>query len=135
MVTIDSLATTVETSASNVETGSFAPPGAMKLSGSKLVIASFNIRYAVGSFLITGSLLRRAGLSIPRRRSNLVARHLRRAARVLSDGAHLPPVDILALQEADKKTARAGGHDIAVELARELRMHYAHAARCSAAFL
>jgi endonuclease/exonuclease/phosphatase family metal-dependent hydrolase len=39
----------------------------------------------------------------------------------------MPRVDILALQEADKQTARAGGVHVARELARELQMHYAHA--------
>lgn len=93
-----------------------------------LVIASFNIRYAVGSFLISGSLFRRAGLSLPRRRTALVQRHLRRAALAFKEGALLPPVDILALQEADVRTQRAGGHHIARELARLLEMHYVHAA-------
>jgi endonuclease/exonuclease/phosphatase family metal-dependent hydrolase len=91
-------------------------------------VASFNIRYAVGSFLITGSVGRRLGLTWPARRPRLVARHLTAAARALSDGRLLPPADIVALQEADKWTARAGRHDIARELAQELRMRYARAA-------
>lgn len=109
-----------------IETGSFmsAPHPAAR---SKLVIASYNIRYAVGSFLISGSLLRRAGLRLPRRRPALVARHLRRAATAFTDGKRLPPADIVALQEADKETARAGRHDIARELAQHLGMHYASA--------
>ncbi len=93
-----------------------------------LVVASFNIRYAVGSFLITGSVGRRLGLTWPARRPRLVARHLSVGARALSDGRLLPPADIVALQEADKLTARAGRHDIARELAQELRMRYARAA-------
>ncbi len=93
-----------------------------------LVVASFNIRYAVGSFLITGSVGRRLGLTWPARRPRLVARHLTAAARALSDGRLLPPADIVALQEADKLTARAGRHDVARELAQELRMRYARAA-------
>ncbi len=39
----------------------------------------------------------------------------------------MPRVDILALQEADKMTIRAGGIHVARELANQLRMHYAHA--------
>jgi endonuclease/exonuclease/phosphatase family metal-dependent hydrolase len=109
-----------------LESGSFREAAAPATS-SKLVIASYNIRYAVGSFLISGSLLRRAGLSIPRRRPALVARHLRRAALALTDGKRLPPADIVALQEADKATRRAGGHDIARELAEALKMEYASA--------
>jgi endonuclease/exonuclease/phosphatase family metal-dependent hydrolase len=110
-----------------IETGSFAPTGDSAGARSKLVIASYNIRYAVGSFLISGSLFRRVGLSLPRRRPSLIDKHLRRAARFFTDGLRLPPADILALQEADKETTRAGRHDIARELASALKMHYASA--------
>jgi endonuclease/exonuclease/phosphatase family metal-dependent hydrolase len=111
-----------------LERGSFAPPDSHGVAPTKVIVASYNIRYAVGSYLITGSLFRRARMGRPRRRPRLVARHIERAARALSDGGRLPSVDILALQEADKETLRAGGHHVALELARELRMHYAHAA-------
>ena len=114
--------------ASGIELGSFAPPETTVAVQSKIVIVSYNIRYAVGSFLITGSLFRRAGLTMPRRRTRLVARHIKRAARALSDGLRLPPADIVALQEADNETIRAGGIHVARELARELQMNYAHAA-------
>ena len=113
---------------SGIEFGSFVPPRAESSERQRLVIVSYNIRYAVGSFLITGSLFRRAGLSMPLRRPRLVARHIKEAARALSDGARLPPADIIALQEADKGTLRAGGVHVARELARRLRMRYAHAA-------
>jgi endonuclease/exonuclease/phosphatase family metal-dependent hydrolase len=109
-----------------LETGSYRD-AAIPFARSKLVIASYNIRYAVGSFLISGSLLRRAGLSWPGRRPALVERHLRRAALAFTDGKRLPPADIVALQEADKATRRAGGHDIARELAAALKMDYASA--------
>jgi endonuclease/exonuclease/phosphatase family metal-dependent hydrolase len=112
--------------ACEVEVGSFAPPDA-NLEGSRLVIVSYNIRYAVGSFLITGSLFRRLRLKLPGRRPQLVARHLQRAARALRGGKGFPRADVIALQEADKETLRAGGHHVARELASELRMHYAHA--------
>jgi endonuclease/exonuclease/phosphatase family metal-dependent hydrolase len=109
-----------------IETGSFAP-ARPTANHSKLVIASYNIRYAVGAFLISGSLLRRVGLRRPRRRPSLVARHLERAALAFTDGKRLPPVDILALQEADKETVRAGRHHVARELASALGMNYASA--------
>lgn len=109
-----------------IERGSFAPD-IPRQAVTKLVIATYNIRYAVGSFLITGSLLRRAGLRMPGRRPRLVSRHIARAARALSDGDKMPRVDVLALQEADKHTARAGGIHVARELARVLEMHYTHA--------
>ncbi len=94
----------------------------------RLIVATFNIRYGVGAYLITGSLLRRIGFKRPRRRAALVARHLREAARALSDNQLMPPADIVALQEADKLTTRAGGKHIAVELAMELNMQWAHLA-------
>ncbi|HYO92119.1 MAG TPA: hypothetical protein VEQ40_10800, partial [Pyrinomonadaceae bacterium] len=71
---------TIEAEASgDVETGSFAP-ASLSTEQSRLVLVSYNIRYAVGSYLITGSLLRRVGLRLPQRRAGLVARHIRRAA-------------------------------------------------------
>lgn len=118
-----------ETRPDGVESGDFTPRAAAHARPRRsLVVASFNIRYAVGSFLITGSVGRRLGLTWPSRRPRLVARHLTAAARALSDGRLLPPADIVALQEADKWTARAGRHDVARELAQELRMRYARAA-------
>lgn len=118
-----------ETPPGGVEFDDFTPRAAEHSQPRRsLVVASFNIRYAVGSFLITGSIGRRLGLTRPARRPRLVARHLAAAARALSDGRLLPSADIVALQEADKLTARAGGHDVARELAQELRMRYARAA-------
>src|SRR5918999_1783601 len=110
-----------------VEIDSFAPSSALLDERQSLIVASYNIRYAVGSFLITGSLGRRLGLTLPRRRPRLVARHLEKAVHAFSDGQRLPPADIVALQETDKRTRRAGGHDIARELAKELQMNYARA--------
>jgi endonuclease/exonuclease/phosphatase family metal-dependent hydrolase len=114
--------------ADEIETGSFAPSTGTEIKRSSLVIASYNIRYAVGSFLITGSMGRRLGLSSPKRRPRLVARHLLNTATAFSNGHLLPPPQILALQEADKQTLRAGGHYLARQLARELQMNYAFAA-------
>jgi endonuclease/exonuclease/phosphatase family metal-dependent hydrolase len=109
-----------------VETESFAPD----VSGAKqssLLLVSYNIRYAVVSYLITGSLLRRVGLKLPHRRPRLIERHIKRAAAALGGNLRFPRADVIALQEADKGTVRAGGHHVARELARELRMSYAHA--------
>ena len=115
-----------ESQNSKIEYGTFAPATTGQLP-SNLVIATFNIRYAVGSLLISGSVFRRLGLKRPRRRPNLVSSNIRQAARTLSDGLQMPRVDVLALQEADMKTARAGGIHVAQELARKLQMNYAHA--------
>ena len=93
---------------------------------SKLVIASYNIRYAAGPFLISGGLLRKAGLKRSRR-SQAVSKRIQVAAEAFSSSVLLPQVDVLALQEADKKTARAGGQHVARELAKELNMGWAHA--------
>jgi endonuclease/exonuclease/phosphatase family metal-dependent hydrolase len=122
-----------EADTDGIEIDSFAPPDETKNARPTLVIASYNIRYAVGSFLISGSISRRLGLTLPARRPRLVARNLRKAAEALSDGRRLPPADIVALQETDKLTARAGRKDIARELARELQMHYARVAAASPA--
>src|SRR5205085_4850294 len=113
---------TEDSEAGEIEIGSFAPKTSPETERSRLVIASFNIRYAVGSFLITGSLFRRMGLTMPRRRPRMVSRNLARAARALSDAEMMPRVDILTLQEADKETIRAGGHHVARELAELLEM-------------
>lgn len=93
---------------------------------STLTIASYNIRYAVGRFLIASGILRKVGVNVPSNRSQAVAENIRRAARVLSDGVRLPPADIIALQEADKETARAGGRHVTRELAELLQMSWVH---------
>ena len=93
---------------------------------STIVVASYNIRYAVGRFLISGGLLRKAGLGGFGRRNEQVARNIATAARAFSEGRLLPGVDVLALQEADKETRRAGGHHVARELAEALQMSWIH---------
>lgn len=93
---------------------------------STIVVASYNIRYAVGPFLISGGLLRKAGLGGHGQRKDQVARNIMTAARAFSDGHLLPAVDVLALQEADKETKRAGEHHVARELAEALGMSWIH---------
>jgi endonuclease/exonuclease/phosphatase family metal-dependent hydrolase len=109
-----------------IEFGNFAPSNLNERVRESLVVATFNIRYGVGAYLITGSLLRRAGLNLPKRRAGLVTSHLQKAARAFSENNQMPSVDVLALQEADKETVRAGDVHVARELARRLRTHYAH---------
>src|SRR3954471_22594319 len=70
-----------------------------------LVFGSYNIRYAVGSRLISSGLMRKVGYNFPTRRQDAVAQHIRTAAAAFSKNSLLPPPDILALQEADKGTA------------------------------
>jgi endonuclease/exonuclease/phosphatase family metal-dependent hydrolase len=94
---------------------------------SKLVVASYNIRYAAGPFLISGGLLRKAGLRSSHGRSEAVAKRIHLAGEAFSSGALLPRADVLALQEADKKTTRAGGQHVARALATELNMNWVHA--------
>lgn len=133
MTTLEQLSTdaTGGDAAHEVEQGSFqsaqspAPPAQ-----TRLVVATFNIRYAVGSFLITGSLLRRVGIRRPQRRPSLVAGNIAEAARALADGELMPAADVIALQEADRSTVRAGGRHVARELAAVLRMNYARAGMC-----
>lgn len=106
------------------ESSNHQPPVA---NHNKLVIASYNIRYARGPYLISGGLRRKVGMMSLTRRPEHVSRMISAAALVFSDGALLPRVDILALQEADKRTVRTGGHHVAKELASQLRMNWAHA--------
>jgi endonuclease/exonuclease/phosphatase family metal-dependent hydrolase len=111
--------------ASAIETDCFAAATSSPAELKTIIVASYNIRYAVGSRLIGGGLGRRIGLSMPKRRPRLVERNLAKAAQAFTDGQRLPPPQILALQEADKETVRAGGHNVARELARKLKMDYA----------
>ena len=93
---------------------------------SSFVLASYNIRYGVGRHLISSGLLRRIGINVPRPRAEAVALNLKTAARIFSDNTFLPQPDILALQEADKETGRAGGQHVAARLAGELGVPYVH---------
>src|SRR5215207_5860840 len=93
----------------------------------KFVIASYNIRYARGPYLISGGLRRKLGLMPLTTRPQHVARLISAAARAFSDGKLLPRPDVLALQEADKGTARTGGHHVARELAEQMGMKWEHA--------
>jgi len=92
----------------------------------KLVIASYNIRYARGPYLISGGIRRKLGLMSLAGRPEHVARQIAAAAQAFSEGKLLPPVDVLALQEADKRTTRTGGHHVAEELAAQLGMQWVH---------
>src|ERR1700731_445722 len=87
-----------------IEFGSGQPRASTTAEQTKLTIASYNIRYAVGSHLISSGLLRRVGLNPPQPRAEKVAHNIKTASRAFTQGALLPPVDILALQEADKRT-------------------------------
>jgi len=91
-----------------------------------MIIASYNIRYARGPYLISGGLRRKMGLMSLAGRPEHVARQISTAARAFTEGKLLPPVDVLALQEADMRTKRTGGHHVAEELAAELGMNWAH---------
>ena len=92
-----------------------------------LVLASYNIRYAVGSYLISSGILRKFGYNFPRPRAAAIKRNIANAARAFSENRLLPTPDILALQEADRRTGRAGGQHVAAILADALGMSYVHA--------
>jgi endonuclease/exonuclease/phosphatase family metal-dependent hydrolase len=94
---------------------------------STLTIASYNIRYARGPRLISGGLLRKAGFLNLSIRPTLVADHIKTAAQAFSMGRLLPKVDVLALQEADRRTVRSGGHHVTEELGAALKMNWVHA--------
>jgi endonuclease/exonuclease/phosphatase family metal-dependent hydrolase len=92
----------------------------------RLVLASYNIRYAVGSRLISSGLFRKAGYNFPRHRAEAVTRNIQIAARAFSANGLLPQPDIIALQEADKGTGRAGGQHVAARLADQMELAYVH---------
>ena len=92
-----------------------------------MIVASYNIRYARGPYLISGGLRRKIGLMSLNGRPEHVGNLISGAARAFSDNKLLPRVDVLALQEADKGTLRTGGHHVAKELAEQLGMHWSHA--------
>lgn len=117
-----------EERAPGLESGDFSNADAAPRDVSRLVVVTYNIRYAVGSRLISGSIFRRLGLGRPARRPRLVGGNIRRAARAFEDGRRMPPADLIALQEADRQTSRAGGLHVARELARALGMSYVRAA-------
>jgi endonuclease/exonuclease/phosphatase family metal-dependent hydrolase len=106
------------------EQSNHQPPHANR---NKLVVASYNIRYARGPYLISGGLRRKLGLMSHRRRPQHVGQMIADAASAFSSGKLLPAIDVLALQEADKRTVRTGGHHVARELATQLDMNWVHA--------
>lgn len=93
----------------------------------KLIVASYNIRYAVGRFLISSGLLRKLGISGNSKRAHQVGENIRQLAEVLQSARLMPSPDVIALQEADKQTTRSGGHHIARELAAALQVSWVHA--------
>ena len=92
----------------------------------RLLLASYNIRYAVGSHLISSGLMRKVGYNFPTDRAAAITANICKAAKAFSNNSLLPPPDVLALQEADKETARAGRRHVAAELARELNLPFVH---------
>jgi len=103
-----------------------AAPAAIAEPRPGLILASYNIRYAVGSYLIASGLGRKVGYNFPTNRAAAIKLNIRAAANAFSENVLLPPPDILALQEADKGTARAGGQHIAALLAESLNLSYIH---------
>ncbi|MFN2492719.1 MAG: endonuclease/exonuclease/phosphatase family protein [Pyrinomonadaceae bacterium] len=114
------------TESEKIEFGNIEPSHTTGIVPAKIVVASYNIRYAVGRFLISSGLLRKAGLIGSGGRTERVAKNIETAARMFVEGRLLPKVDVLALQEADKRTKRAGGHHVARELAECLQMSWIH---------
>jgi endonuclease/exonuclease/phosphatase family metal-dependent hydrolase len=109
-----------------IEFGESPPLALAETHPSKLIVASYNIRYAVGRYLISSGVLRKLGLNPPFRREQAVLRNIAAAAKAFSQGSLMPKADILALQEADRRTKRAGGVHVTQELANELEMTWVH---------
>lgn len=113
---------------SRIEFGNQQASPADISSKTSLVLASYNIRYAVGRYLILSGLLRKLNYNIPTNRGAAIGRNIATAAGVFTSNQLLPMPDILALQEADKMTGRAGGQHIARRVAEAMKMSYVHAA-------
>jgi endonuclease/exonuclease/phosphatase family metal-dependent hydrolase len=79
-------------------------------------------------YFFSSGVRRMAGLNLPRRRAFAFPKIFNTAAQAFSGSNLLPRPDILALQEADKETGRAGGLHVAAELARQLAVPYLHLA-------
>ena len=109
-----------------IELGNQDAPVIDASENSSLILASYNIRYGVGRYLILSGLLRKLGYNFPRQRAEAITSNLEVAARAFRDDQLLPAPDILALQEADKTTGRAGGVHVAARLAKEMAVRYVH---------
>lgn len=116
----------MNTSTNGIEIGSHGPESENAQKRSRLVLASYNIRYAVGRYLIASGLLRKFGYNFPTRRAEAIRQNIRVASEIFSNNELLPPPDILALQEADKETGRAGKQHVAARLAENLTVGYVH---------
>lgn len=115
-------------STDSIEMGNARQPGESAEKRTRLVLASYNIRYAVGRYLIASGLLRKLGYNFPTGRAEAIRQNIRLAAEIFSNNELLPPPDILALQEADKETGRAGKQHVAARLADDLGLEYVHVA-------
>ena len=111
---------------SSIEFGNERAPLSDSYDKRSLLLASYNIRYAVGRYLILSGLLRKLNYNFPRRRTQAIVNNIAIAAHAFSANRLLPAPDILALQEADKMTRRAGCVHVAARLADEMQMHYVH---------
>lgn len=112
------------TSTARIETGNESK--IEKDKRSRLILASYNVRYAAGRYLIASGLLRKFGYNPPINRPEAIRQNIRTAAQAFSANELLPPPDILALQEADKETGRAGKQHVAARLADDLGLMYFH---------
>jgi endonuclease/exonuclease/phosphatase family metal-dependent hydrolase len=113
---------------SSIEFGNERAPLSDPSDKHSLVLASYNMRYAVGRYLILSGILRKLGYNFPRQRADAINSHIKIAARAFCDNRLLPMPDILALQEADKMTGRVGRVHVAARLAEEMQMRYVHVA-------
>jgi endonuclease/exonuclease/phosphatase family metal-dependent hydrolase len=109
-----------------IEFGNQKGPSNSAESSARLVLASYNIRYAAGRYLIASGLGRKLGINFPRSRTEAINQNIKTAARVFTENTLLPPPHILALQEADKGTGRAGRQHVAARLADAMRQPYVH---------
>ena len=90
-----------------------------------IIFSTFNIRYGAGPRLISGGILRRFGFD--KITAAQIDRNLDAAALAFSNCQLMPRADIIAIQEADIETVRAGQRNIPAALGELLSMVVAQA--------
>ena len=114
------------TDAEKLEFGTHSNNQPAESERSTLVVASYNIRYARGPYLIPGGIARKLGLMSLAKRPQHIGNLISVAAGAFTT-ENCSRGRRTRLQEADKRTVRTGGHHVACELASQLNMNWVHA--------
>lgn len=115
------------TLAEYAETG--GTPSCNALPGSRLTVASYNVRYARGPSMIRDKLRASVRAHTPTQRARVIERNLETILGYFSPGGPLAHADVVMLQEVDRGTRRAAGHHLAREFAAQLHLQYVYVRR------